>query len=135
MLIVLIGIASMRRFQLENTACLHIEENRNIIPIMPPDLALSSTLIGSSYPCLELIFMVPKVFEPLKFDCIYLVYSSATVLRIHKFHSVVNEQQVFTFCTCLMKNEGSGNKLLTCKRPLGTYCTQKGQNCMQFWPF
>ena len=37
---------------------------------MPPDLALSSTLSGSNYPCLELIFMVPKVFEPLKFDCI-----------------------------------------------------------------
>ena len=35
-----------------------------------PDLALSSTLIGSNYPCLELIFMVPKVFERLKFDCI-----------------------------------------------------------------
>ena len=40
------------------------------ILIMSPDLALSSTLIGSNYPCLELIFMVPKVFEPLKFDCI-----------------------------------------------------------------
>ena len=40
------------------------------ILIMPPDLALLSTLIGSYYPCLELIFMVPKVFEPLKFDCI-----------------------------------------------------------------
>ena len=38
---------------------------------MPPDLALLSTLIGSNYPCLELIFMVPKVFEPLKFDCIH----------------------------------------------------------------
>ena len=38
---------------------------------MPPDLALSSTLISSNYPCLELIFMVPKVFEPLKFDCIF----------------------------------------------------------------
>ena len=37
---------------------------------MPPDLALLSTLIGSNYPCLELIFMVLKVFEPLKFDCI-----------------------------------------------------------------
>ena len=36
---------------------------------MPPDLALLSTFIGSNYPCLELIFMVPKVFEPLKFDC------------------------------------------------------------------
>ena len=39
------------------------------ILIMRPDLALLSTLIGSNYPCLELIFMVPKVFEPLKFDC------------------------------------------------------------------
>ena len=35
----------------------------------PPDLALLSTLIGSNYPCLEPILMVPKVFEPLKFDC------------------------------------------------------------------
>ena len=33
---------------------------------MPPDLALLSTLTDSNYPCLELIFMVPKVFEPLK---------------------------------------------------------------------
>ena len=38
------------------------------ILIMRPGLALLSTLIGSNYPCLELIFMVPKVFEPLKFD-------------------------------------------------------------------
>ena len=43
---------------------------------MPPDLALLSTLIGSNYPCLELIFMVQKVFEPLKFDC---------TLTIHRF--------------------------------------------------
>ena len=36
---------------------------------MLSDLALLSTLIGSNYPSLELIFMVPKVFEPSKFDC------------------------------------------------------------------
>ena len=30
---------------------------------MPPDLALSSTLIGPNYSCFELIFMVPKVFR------------------------------------------------------------------------
>ena len=42
------------------------------IPIMPPDLALLSTLIGSNYPCLELIFMVPEVFELLKFYCILI---------------------------------------------------------------
>ena len=41
------------------------------ILIMPPDLALLSTLIGSNYPFLELIFMVSKVFELLKFDCIF----------------------------------------------------------------
>ena len=34
--------------------------------IMPSDLTLLSTLIGSNYPCLELIFMVPMVFEPLE---------------------------------------------------------------------
>ena len=52
---------------------------------MPPDLALSSTLIGSNYPCLELIFMVPKVFELLKFDCIFK----------HK------HQLIFNFIHCL----------------------------------
>ena len=44
-------------------------KNQKDISIKPPDLALISTLIGSNYPCLELIFMVPTVFEPLKFDC------------------------------------------------------------------
>ena len=43
--------------------------------IVPSDLTLLSTLIGSNDPCLELIFMVPKVFEPLKFDCILFVMS------------------------------------------------------------
>ena len=39
------------------------------ILIVPPDPALLSTLTGSNYYFLELIFMVPKVSEPLKFDC------------------------------------------------------------------
>ena len=38
--------------------------------MMSPVLALLSTLTGSNYPCLELICMVPRVFEPFKFDCI-----------------------------------------------------------------
>ena len=42
--------------------------------IMPPDLALLPTLTGSNYPCLELIFMVPKVFESLKFDYIIIIF-------------------------------------------------------------
>ena len=45
---------------------------------MPPDLALLSTLTGSNYLCLELISMVPKVFEPLKFYCI--IYSRALTI-------------------------------------------------------
>ena len=39
---------------------------------MPPDLALLSNLTGSNYPCLELILMAQKVFEPLKFYCMYI---------------------------------------------------------------
>ena len=45
---------------------LHVEENRKYIPIMAPDLALRLTLISSICPCLEHIFMVPKVFKPYK---------------------------------------------------------------------
>ena len=40
------------------------------ILIMPPGLRYLSNLIGSNYPCFELISMVPKVSDPLKFDCI-----------------------------------------------------------------
>ena len=69
-LCVLIRIASMRRFYLEHTTYLHVKENREDILIMTPDLALLLTLISSNYPCLEHIFIVPKVFEPLKFYCI-----------------------------------------------------------------
>ena len=49
------------------------------ILIMPPDLTLLSTLTGLNCPCLEQIFMVPKVFEPLKFYCIFLVLEIALV--------------------------------------------------------
>ena len=35
-----------------------------------PELVLWLTLSGSNYPCLERSSMVPKMFEPLKFDCI-----------------------------------------------------------------
>ena len=52
---------------------------------MPPDLALLSTLIGSNCPCLELIFMVPKVFEPLKFDCRAMILFFYLFLPIWKF--------------------------------------------------
>ena len=38
---------------------------------MFPDLALWLTLISLNYHCLKHIYMVPKVFKPLKFYCIY----------------------------------------------------------------
>ena len=50
--------------------------------IMPSDLVLSSTLIGLNYLCFELIFMVPKVFGPLKFDC--TLYSFVKKVEKHK---------------------------------------------------
>ena len=40
-----------------------------IISIVPPGVALLVTFQGSNYRCLEQIFMVPKGFEPSKFDC------------------------------------------------------------------
>ena len=39
---------------------------------MPPGMALIVILRGSNYRCLEQIFMVPKGFEPSKFDCIWV---------------------------------------------------------------
>ena len=45
------------------------KKNRKDIPIMPPNLAPLATFVVSNYRCLELIFMVPKVFESLKFFC------------------------------------------------------------------
>ena len=35
-----------------------------------PDLALWLNLIGSNYPSLQQISVVPKMFKPLKFNCI-----------------------------------------------------------------
>ena len=36
-----------------------------------PELVPWLTLSGSNYPCLERISMVPKMFEPLRLDCIH----------------------------------------------------------------
>ena len=46
--------------------------------------ALLSTLNGSNYPCLKLIFMVTKVFEPLKFDCSYTIVCPPVGEIIHE---------------------------------------------------
>ena len=44
-----------------------------IISITPPGVAPIVTFRGSNNRCLEQIFMVPKRFEPSKFDCITIV--------------------------------------------------------------
>ena len=41
---------------------------------MPPGMALIVTLGVSNYRCLEQIFMVPKGFEPSKFDCTFFTF-------------------------------------------------------------
>ena len=45
------------------TQNLRLKGNRKDIPIKPPDLELESTLVGSNYLCLKLIFMVQKTFD------------------------------------------------------------------------
>ena len=41
------------------------------------------TLSGSNYPCLERISMVPKMFEPLRFDCILIPSLQAVPFPLH----------------------------------------------------
>ena len=50
-----------------------------IISIMPPGMAPIVTILGSNNRCLEQICMVPKRFEPSKFDCNALLIPSEQV--------------------------------------------------------
>ena len=52
-----------------------------IISIVPRGVALIVTFRGSNYRCLEQIFMLPKGFEPSKFDCICDQETSITVIH------------------------------------------------------
>ena len=70
-------VCSLESPHREYTTYLHVKENRKYIPIMPPNLALYLTLISSNFPCLEHIFMIPKVFEPLNFYCSYIAKTPA----------------------------------------------------------
>ena len=47
---------------------------------LSPDLVLQLTHSGLNYPCLEQIFMVPKIFKLMKFNCIFH-YSMLTVMN------------------------------------------------------
>ena len=71
MLCVLIRIASTI---LMSTHSIHLQYRTpkrypTIISIVPPGVALIVTCRGSNYRCLGQIFMIPKGFEPSKFDC------------------------------------------------------------------
>ena len=67
---------------------------------MPPDMGLLSTLIGSNYPCLELIFMVPKVFEPLKFDCsCFACLAIEVIISLIRGHSFVQSDWRLSVCS------------------------------------
>ena len=68
---------------------------------MAPDLALQSTLNGSNNSCLELIFMVPKVFEPLKFDCMSVC---SDAVKLTKNSNSVNTWLVQTVHTKVPDN-------------------------------
>ena len=73
---------------------------------MPPYLAQCLTLISSKYPCLEHIFMVPKMFEPLKYDfngsnifgTIKYVRDRGAVLRIIKFQFMLKLYHGLSAC-------------------------------------
>ena len=88
---------------------------------IPPDLALLSTLIGSNYPCLELIFMVSKVFEPLKFDCIS-VFVCVCMRACVSHKDVPPEAQGNNSITCT-----SCHQDLSMSYPLG-----QRQSCMMY---
>ena len=61
-----------------------IENSSLNCPHLPTDPELGLTISCSNYPCLEQISMVPKMFEPLKFDYMYAEIQSLTVLEIDK---------------------------------------------------
>ena len=55
------------------------------------DLAPWLTLRGSNNPCLEQFSTVPKMFEPLKFDCISKVYKCPYLVQCQEtWHSDIN---------------------------------------------
>ena len=53
--------------------------------------------LARTTPVSELIFMVLKVFEPLKFDCIYALYNSESYSRfpVFKFSKGNNSVKIF----------------------------------------
>ena len=61
-----------------------------------PDLAACLTLSGSNYPYLEHIFMVPKMFEPLKLVCICTALELSTPQLLLDLISAHNIQDSYS---------------------------------------
>ena len=60
---------------------------------MPPSMALIVILRGSDYRSLEQMFMVPKGFEPSKFDCMkILFFPEYKVLHYMKYQSLLGKK-------------------------------------------
>ena len=69
-----------------------------------PELVPWLTLSGSNYPCLERISMVPKMFEPLKFDCIYK-QAWEQFLMVGLFVKFTNQYGAVLLGMCLICDE------------------------------
>ena len=84
--------------------------------IVPPGVALIVTFRGSNYRCLEQIFMVPKRFEPSKFDCSFL---ATNLVFFSFFFFFIFEKWKLEFCHLFysvysllftIKNNNNNNK-------------------------
>ena len=77
------------------------------------------TLNSSNYPCPEHIFIVPKVFEPLKFDCILyilnsLVMSNSRVFKTQELNFNSATQQTDRFNAIIIKHVLIYHSLKSC---------------------
>ena len=63
------SLGDSKAYTQHTISLLKIEKNARNYRHLLPDLAPWLNLIGSNYPSLEQISMVPKMFESLKFDC------------------------------------------------------------------
>ena len=87
-----------------------------------PDLAPCLTLSGSNYPWLEQFSMVPKMFEPLKFDCIFLFlqeYKSAYSLESSQQYTLMSTQNIGI---CFLREIRHANTFFGWKRCLIWSC-------------
>ena len=95
-----------------------------VISIVPPGVALTVTFRGSNYRCLEQIFMVPKGFEPSKFDCIMVCVSKGSLLR--NVLSRLKANSADTDQTPLIMHTLAGNPCILYKQSILVISKSKG---------